>query len=194
VLVAREIAGAFTQKLVDRARSLRIGPGTDPQTQMGPVCGTAQLETVLGYIESGVREGATLLTGGNQLSAGALSEGCFIEPTIFGAVTPQMTIAREEIFGPVLCVMEVDNLEHALEVSNAIEYGLAASIYTRDLAAALRFVEGIEAGLTHINMISAYKEPALPFGGFKQSGHGLPEAGRSGAEFFTDEKAVYIQP
>lgn len=130
-----------------------------------------------------------LSAGGRQL-AGA---GCFIEPTVFGGVTPAMTVAREEIFGPVLCLMPVSGFEEAVRLANDVEFGLSSSVFTRSLDKALSFVERTEVGLTHVNLPTAHKEPQLSFGGIKQSGTGLPEAGKMGIEFFTQHKVVYVQ-
>lgn len=180
---------AFQAKVLERVARLRVGSGLDPATTMGPVCGAAQLRDVMRYIELGQREGATLLAGGRQLAGG----GCFIEPTVFGDVTPAMTIAREEIFGPVLCLMPVSGFEEAVRLANDVEFGLSSSVFTRSLDKALQFVERTEVGLTHVNLPTAHKEPQLSFGGIKQSGTGLPEAGKTGIEFFTQHKVVYVQ-
>ena len=132
---------------------------------------------------------ATLLTGGHQVK----HAGCFIEPTVFTDVTSGMVIAREEIFGPVLCLIKVAGFDEAVKVANDIEFGLSSSVFTGSLEKALRFVEQTEVGLTHVNMPTAHKEPQLSFGGIKYSGTGLPEAGKTGIEFFTRHKVVYIQ-
>ena len=122
-----------------------------------------------------------------------MAHGCFVEPTVFSGVRPQMTIAREEIFGPVLALIRVEDFEEAVATANGIAFGLASSVYTRSLEHALSFVERTEAGLTHVNLPTAHKEPQLPFGGIKASGAGLPEAGSTGLEFFSRHKAVYIK-
>jgi len=188
-IVETAVMPAFQAKVLERVARLRVGSGLDPATTMGPVCGAAQLRDVMRYIELGQREGATLLAGGRQL-AGA---GCFIEPTVFGNVTPAMTIAREEIFGPVLCLMPVSGFEEAVRLANDVEFGLSSSVFTRSLDKALSFVERTEVGLAHVNLPTAHKEPQLSFGGIKQSGTGLPEAGKTGIEFFTQHKVVYVQ-
>jgi aldehyde dehydrogenase (NAD+) len=147
----------------------------------------------LEFIEIGKGEGARLLAGGHRLTGSGYDDGCFIAPTLFDQVRPEMVIAQEEIFGPVLSILEVDDFEEAVAVANGVRYGLASSIFTRDLERAMSFVERTEAGLTHVNLHTALKEPHLPFGGVKESGHGLPEAGRTGIEFFTNHKAVYVK-
>jgi aldehyde dehydrogenase (NAD+) len=193
VVVTADIADALTARIVELSRQLRPGVGLDPATTLGPVCGTEQLENILRYIEIGRAEGATLLAGGHQVIDGALARGCFIAPTVFGDVRPDMRIAQEEIFGPVLSILRVADFEEAVEVANGVEFGLASAVYTNDLKQALTFLERTEAGLAHVNMLTAYKEPQLTFGGIKHSGFGVPEAGRTGIEFFTEHKAVYIK-
>ncbi len=147
----------------------------------------------MSYIELGKQEGARLCRGGTALDDGERARGYYVAPTVFADVTAGMRIAREEIFGPVLSVMSAPDFDGALRLANGTEYGLTASIYTNDLAKAVRFVEEAEVGLCHVNMPTSWKEPQLEFGGVKDSGRGLPEAGRSGALFFTDHKAVYIK-
>jgi aldehyde dehydrogenase (NAD+) len=169
-----------------------MGDGLDPETTMGPVAGEAQLEKILSYIELGKKEGAKLMLGGKKLTGSPYDKGYFIEPTIFGEVKPEMRIAQEEIFGPVILVIVVDSFSEALKVANGVKQGLSSSIYTRDLVRAMEFVKRSEAGLVHVNMPTSFKEPQLSFGGIKLSGYGMPEAGRSGIEFFTQNKSVYI--
>ena len=192
-IVERSVHDAFLEKLLSRVRALRVGRGTDEAATMGPVCGRSQLEGVLKYIAIGKEEGAELRCGGVRLTEAGLERGCFVAPTLFDGVRPDMTIAREEIFGPVLSVMTVDSFDEAVAVTNDVDFGLSASVFTRDVAKSLQFVERAHVGLTHVNIMTAHKEPALCFGGFKCSGAGLPEAGQSGIEFFTEEKVAYIR-
>jgi acyl-CoA reductase-like NAD-dependent aldehyde dehydrogenase len=192
-IVEAPVLDRFLGKVLDRVRAIRVGDGRDPATTMGPVCGEDQLRTVLSYIEKGVKEGAKVLDGGRRILEGALAHGCFIEPTVFAGVRRDMAIAREEIFGPVLAVIRVEDFEEAVAVANEIEFGLASSIYTSSLERALSFAERTDVGLTHVNLPTAHKEPGLPFGGIKASGAGLPEAGQTGIEFFSRHKAVYIK-
>jgi aldehyde dehydrogenase (NAD+) len=131
--------------------------------------------------------------GGRRLTGGAFDRGCFLEPTVFTGVTPGMRIAREEIFGPVLSVIEVADFEEAVAVANDVEFGLASSIYTSDLRRAFTFIERTEVGLAHVNLMTALKEPQLSFGGIKKTRFGVPEAGRTGLEFFTEHKVVYVK-
>jgi len=185
-IVEKTVYEQFVSKVIDRAKSISVGNGRAAETEMGPVCGEKQMNGILGYIETGKREGSTLVCGGYRIEDGHLSKGCFIAPTVFVDVKPAMTVAREEIFGPVLSILCVDSLDDAMLIANDIPYGLSSSIFTRDISSALRFAEESDVGLTHVNLMTAYKEPSLCFGGIKHSGAGLPEAGQAGIEFFTD--------
>jgi acyl-CoA reductase-like NAD-dependent aldehyde dehydrogenase len=193
VIVEAGVYDAFVAKLVAGARNIPVGDGADDSVKMGPVCGKRQYETILKFIEAGKNEGARLATGGSALTDGPHGKGWFIAPTVFADVMPDMLIAKEEIFGPVLSIFKAVDLNEAIRLANNTRYGLASSIYTRDLAKAQRFVAESEAGLCHVNMHTAYKEPQLEFGGVKESARGAPEAGDSGIEFFTRHKAVYLK-
>ena len=192
-IVQKSIAEPFKQAVQEKTEALKLGNGLDPATTMGPVCGTAQLKSILSYIEIGKKEGAHLLSGGEQLLTPPFEQGCYIQPTIFTAVQPEMRIAQEEIFGPVLSIIEVDDFSKAIEVANNVEYGLCSSIFTKDIEKAMQFLEKTEVGLTHVNLITALKEPQYTFGGIKNSGTGIPEAGHTGIEFFTEHKVAYIK-
>lgn len=192
LIVEDEISDELMAKVLERSRTFVPGIGTDPRATMGPVCGQQQLSSVLEHIETAKADRARLVLGGDQCGNDGLEHGCFIMPTIFEGVDEGMRLARDEVFGPVLAVMRVADYEQGLALANATNYGLSSSIFTKDLERALHFVEHSEVGLTHVNVHSAYKEPQLCFGGYKNSGFGLPEAGRAGIEFFQQEKAVYI--
>ena len=192
-LVEKSVLSEFLDLLLSRVGRIVVGKGTDPRTTMGPVCGESQLRNILAGIEKGKAEGARLLVGGGRVGEGDLGRGCFVEPTVFADVRPEMFLAQEEIFGPVLSVMAVDDFDEAVRVANGVRFGLASSIYTRDLRKAMTFAEKTDVGLTHVNMPTAFKEPQLSFGGVKLSGQGTPEAGRSGIEFFTEHKVVYVK-
>lgn len=192
-IVEKSIAAKFKEMAIEEVKKYVIGDGSDPSTTMGPVCGTDQLKSILKYIEIGKKEGANLLYGGKQLTENDMDAGCFIEPTIYENVTSGMTIAREEIFGPVLSIMEVVDFEEAMQVANDVQFGLSSSIFTKDIQKAFQFLDQTEVGLAHVNLMSALKEPQLSFGGIKESGVGLPEAGKTGVEFFTDHKVAYIK-
>jgi len=193
VIVVKKVAKEFTDKLVKATKEIIVGDGFDQNAGMGPVCGTDQFENIMRYIEIGKKEGATLLTGGNIIKNNPFEEGCFIEPTIFSNVKPDMKIAQEEIFGPVLSLIPVENLEEAIAVSNGIIYGLSSSVFTNNLKHAMTFINQTEVGFTHVNLMTSLKEPQLPFGGIKESGVGLPEAGKTGIEFFIKYKSVYMK-
>ncbi|MFP4430707.1 MAG: aldehyde dehydrogenase family protein [Spirochaetaceae bacterium] len=192
VIVEASVAEELTRRILARVAELRVGNGLDESMTMGPVCGIKQVETISGYLEIGRKEGAIVAAGGERLSGPEYDRGCFIAPTVFTEVTPEMTIAREEIFGPVLAVIPVSGFEEAVTVANNVDFGLTSSVYTRDLAKAMRFVDRIETGMVHVNIMTAHREPAFSFGGVKDSGFGLPEAGQSGIEFFTEHKVVYV--
>ena len=193
VIVEAPTYERFVEQLTARTRAFKVGDGSDESIEMGPLCGAQQYETVVKYIALGKAEGARLCAGGQALTEGQLARGYFIAPTLFAEVKPEMRIAQEEVFGPVLTVLKADDFDHALRLANDVVFGLASSIYTNDLAKAQRFVAGSDVGLCHVNLSTAYKEPQLEFGGIKESGRGSPEAGESGVEFFTRHKAVYLK-
>jgi len=189
VLLHRKIADAFLGMLTKRADSMSVGDGLSETTDMGPVAGPQQHHDVTAAIRQAVSDGARLAAGDG---AGALpSDGYFVRPTVLTGVTPQMPAFRDEIFGPVLAVCEFTSLTDALALANDSMYGLSSAIYTTSRATSEAYVDGIEAGLAHVNVHTGYKEPSLPFGGVKQSGAGLPENSETGLEFFVDRKAVY---
>ena len=190
-IVIEEVAEVFTKKVLERVRAIRVGDGRG-DVDMGPVCGSDQLETIMGYIDIGQGEGAELVEGGQRLTDSGLDRGCFVAPTVFAGVKSEMRIAQEEIFGPVLSVMAARNFDEALEIANQVEFGLTSSIFTRDISRAFQFLDQSEVGLTHVNMMTAYREPQLSFGGVKSSGHGIPESGKTGIEFFTEHKVAFI--
>ena len=193
VVVEKAVAEELSGRIVARVKAMRVGNGMDAGVNLGPVCGTQQLEDVLRYIDVGRKEGATVACGGRRVTEGAMAKGCFIEPTVFTGVQRTMRIAQDEIFGPVLSIMVAEDFDAACDIANDVVYGLSSSIYTRDLAKAHSFAERSEVGMTHVNMHTALKEPQFSFGGVKQSGAGLPEAGRTGIEFFTEHRVVYIK-
>jgi aldehyde dehydrogenase (NAD+) len=193
VIVEKAVLPEFLDRLVALVKKIVVGKGADLKTTMGPVCGEHQLKNIMAGIEQGKTEGAKLILGGSRILEGDLAHGCFVEPTIFTDVNPDMFIAREEIFGPVLSILAVANFEEAVSLANNVRFGLSSAIYTKDLQKALTFVEQTDVGLTHVNLPTALKEPQLSFGGIKLSGHGIPEAGQTGIEFFTEHKVVYIK-
>jgi acyl-CoA reductase-like NAD-dependent aldehyde dehydrogenase len=192
-IVEAPIYDAFVEALVGRTRRLKVGNGMDPGVDIGPAVDEAQLSTDLKYIEIGKREAGTPRIGGNRLTGGAYDKGFFVEPTIFADVTEEMTIAREEIFGPVLAVMRAKDFEDALRIANNIPLGLSASIQTTNVSRVFEFVNRMEAGLLTVNLPSAGVEYQLPFGGTKESSFGSKEQGPAALEFYSDYKTVYLK-
>ena len=191
-VVVNEIADEFVERLATRARSMRIGNGADPNTEMGPSVDESQFKTVLQYIDIGREDDATLVCGGSRATGNGLDKGYFVEPTVFDRVTPDMRIAREEIFGPVLSVLRVKNFDEAMQVANDCEYGLSSSIFTNDAACIFRFIDEIETGMTHINSPTTGGEAHIPFGGIKGTGIGDREQGSTALDFYTELKVVYV--
>jgi aldehyde dehydrogenase (NAD+) len=192
VIVQRSIADEFTSRLLEATAHVQIGDGLDPAVEMGPLVNRERVKAVHRYTEIGLSEGATLLAGGEPLTAGAYAEGAFYPPTIFGQVTPSMRIAREEVFGPFLALMSVDSYEEAVAVANATAYGLSTALFTRDASLTLRAVRDIEAGLIFVNAASTESEIHLPFGGMKTSGNGHRELGRKAVEECSEVKSVFL--
>jgi betaine-aldehyde dehydrogenase len=190
VFVQDGIRDAFVERLVARTRAIRLGDPLQPETQMGPMISAAHLEKVLTYVKAGEAEGAKLLTGGRRVTDGALARGYFIEPAIFDACRDDMTIVREEVFGPLLSVLSFDTEEEAIGRANATPFGLAAGVMTRDLSRAHRAAAALEAGVVWINSYNM-TPVVMPFGGSKQSGIGR-ENGLAALDFYTERKSVYV--
>ncbi|HET7565425.1 MAG TPA: aldehyde dehydrogenase family protein, partial [Gemmatimonadaceae bacterium] len=189
LLVEAPVREELQQKILERAKRMVAGDPLNPKTRLGAIVSKKQMERVLGYIESGKREGATLLTGGERTPVNG--KGYFVQPTIFGDVQSDMTIAREEIFGPVLAMMTFeDGVAGATELANQTIYGLAAGIWTRDIKKALRTASAVRAGTVWINTYNMY-DAASPFGGFKQSGFGR-DLGMQALEGYTQVKSVWV--
>jgi acyl-CoA reductase-like NAD-dependent aldehyde dehydrogenase len=191
ILLQKGIAAEFTKEFVARAKALKVGNGLDESIEVGPQVNGAQIETSTKYVEIAVKEGAEILTGGRALTGGAYANGTFFEPTVFGGVTPTMRIAREEVFGPVVSLIEFDTFEQAIEIANSIEYGLSTALYTKDVNRAFTAIRDLEAGITYINAPTIGAEVHLPFGGVKQTGNGHRE-GLGAIDFFTTWKSVYV--
>jgi aldehyde dehydrogenase (NAD+) len=191
-IVINDIADEFVERVAKRAGSMRIGDGMDPETEMGPSVDGNQFKTVLKYIDIGLEDGATMVCGGSPASGKGLEKGYFVKPTVFDHVTPDMRIAREEIFGPVLSVLRVKDFDEAMQVANDTEYGLSSSIFSNDAARIFRFVDEIETGMTHINSPTTGGEAHIPFGGIKGTGIGDREQGSTALDFYTDLKVVYV--
>lgn len=193
VIIQSGIYDAFKEKLLEKIAQLSVGDGMRAGTWMGPCASESQLKTVLSYIEKGKAEGATLLYGGRRLTENGLEHGFFVEPTVFENVTSDMTIAQQEIFGPVLALIKVETLEQAIGLANDVQYGLSASIFTQNIGSILAFIGDIEAGLVRVNAESAGVELQAPFGGMKQSSSHSREQGQAAIEFFTSIKTVFIK-
>jgi acyl-CoA reductase-like NAD-dependent aldehyde dehydrogenase len=191
ILLQKGIARKFTNEFVARARALKIGNGLDESVQVGPQVNKSQIETSAKYVEIASSDGGKILCGGHALSNAAYAKGTFFEPTVVGGVTPTMRIAREEVFGPVVSLLEFDTFEDAIEIANSIDYGLSTALYTKDVNRAFTAIRDLEAGITYINAPTIGAEVHLPFGGVKHTGNGHRE-GNGAIDFFTTWKAVYV--
>jgi len=192
LIVHRDVAKKVTDALVERAQKIKIGDGLDESVEMGPLINQTAREKVMRYIEIGAQEGARLRTGGAIYDSGDCANGYFFQPTIFDQVKPHMRIAQEEIFGPVLSIIEISSFEEAINVLNGTAYGLSSSIYTNDVTRAFRAMRDIEAGITYINGPTIGAEVHLPFGGVKDTGNGHREAGTTVYDIFTEWKSIYV--
>ncbi|ADP79466.1 aldehyde dehydrogenase [Pseudofrankia inefficax] len=191
VVVPANRADDYAQALAATMSALNVGDPTDPATEMGPLVARRQQERVRHYIDTGVREGATLVTGGSDLPAG-VERGWYVRPTVLGAVHPSMTVAREEIFGPVIVVIPYRDDEEAIRIANDSAYGLAGSVFTTDKARGLDVASKVRTGTFGINQ-GYSMDPAAPFGGVKASGYGR-ELGREGLEAYLDVKSISVGP
>ncbi|HEY0755796.1 MAG TPA: aldehyde dehydrogenase family protein [Ktedonobacteraceae bacterium] len=191
VIVHKAVRQQLLERLVPRIEQLRLGNGLDESVDVGPVINAAQLEKIHSYIAIGQDEGATLLTGGAIVSEGELASGHFYRPTLFANVTPDMRLAQEEIFGPVLSVIEVDSFEEAIRTNNATRYGLSSAIYTQSSNNVERAKRDLTTGIIYINSGTTGAEIQFPFGGTRGTGNGHREAGLAGLDVFTEWKVVY---
>ena len=182
----------FLSRLVDRARTLRLGDGRQEGTDVGPLINEGAVEKVERYVDIGQGEGADLLCGGRRAAGDGLGRGFFFEPTIFARVRAGMRLEQEEIFGPVLSVIRVRTVDEAFAVNNDVRYGLSSSVYTRDVNVAMRALNELDTGITYINAPTIGAEAHLPFGGVKQTGNGHREGGWEVYEFFSETKVGYL--
>jgi acyl-CoA reductase-like NAD-dependent aldehyde dehydrogenase len=189
LLVDRSIKAEFIAKVAARAKKMAPGDPMDPRTRLGAISSKRQLENDLRYIDIARREGATLLAGGERADIGT-GKGYFLQPTVFADVTPEMTIAREEIFGPVLAAIEFGDVDEAIARANQSTYGLAAAVWTRDIKKAHYVARKLQAGTVWINTYNVY-DTAAPFGGYKQSGFGR-EMSLHALEHYTQVKSVWV--
>jgi len=193
VIVERKVLEPFTERLVARAKALKVGNGLTPGTDMGPAVSHTQLEGNLAYVDIALKEGAKLVCGGQRLTDGELARGWFMQPTVLADVKPGTRIACEEVFGPVVAVIAVEDFDEAIRVANGVDVGLSASVVTRDLKKAMVYAERIEAGVVKVNQISTGLALQAPFGGVKKSStDSFKEQGAGAVDFYTKLKTVYL--
>jgi acyl-CoA reductase-like NAD-dependent aldehyde dehydrogenase len=192
LVIHEKVYEPFVEAFVARVKSLVVGDGLKPETQVGPSNSEAQLQTVMKYVKIGLEEGATLATGGHRLDQGPYAKGFFHEPTVFVDVDPKMRIAREEIFGPVVSVMRCASLDEAIAIGNGVDYGLSASVYTQDINHAFQAMRDLYTGIFYVNAPTIGAEVHLPFGGTKNTGNGHREAGGAALDVFSEWKSIYI--
>jgi acyl-CoA reductase-like NAD-dependent aldehyde dehydrogenase len=193
VIIEKQVAAAFVEKLIEKAKAIKVGNGLHEGVTMGPAVNEQEFNGNLEYLDIAQKEGAKLAWGGKRLTDGDLQHGYFMEPAILTGVTPDMRIAKEEVFGPVVAVIEVENFEEAMSVANGVDVGLSASIVTRDLKKAMVYSERIQAGVVKINQISTGLALQAPFGGVKKSStDSFKEQGTIALDFYTRIKTVYL--
>jgi len=192
-IVERSAYEPLVERLVAKTRALKVGNGLETGIDIGPAVDETQLKTDLDYIGIAQREGAKLLCGGQRLTGGAYDKGFFIEPTLFGGVTPEMRIAQEEVFGPVLALMVAEDFDDAMRLANGVRFGLSAAIISNDISRVHQFINRIEAGLITVNLPTAGVEYQLPFGGTKESSFGMREQGPLALDFYTESRTVYLK-
>jgi acyl-CoA reductase-like NAD-dependent aldehyde dehydrogenase len=192
VLVDERVYDELQKRLVARAEAMRIGPGWEDDTDLGPVINRAAIDKIHAYTKIGTDEGARLLTGGEIATGAELAKGFFYRPTVFAEVDPQMRIAQEEIFGPTTALIRVRDFDEAIRVANGIRYGLSSSIFTQDVNRAFRAMRDLQAGITYVNAGTTGAEVHLPFGGTKDTGNGHREAGQAALDVFTEWKSIYV--
>ncbi|HLB23800.1 MAG TPA: aldehyde dehydrogenase family protein, partial [Dehalococcoidia bacterium] len=192
LLLQESIKDEFMAKLQAFTKTVKVGSPDDPTTTMGPVINEQQLEKVVRYVQVGQEEGAKMLCGGGRLTGDAYDKGLFVQPTIFDNVKNDMTIAREEIFGPVLSVLTFKDADEALRLANDTIYGLASAVWTKNIDTAFKMAKGIQAGTVWVNSYHSAGLPFMPYGGYKQSGVGR-ELGHEGLDEYMETKAIQIK-
>ncbi|MBA2519469.1 MAG: aldehyde dehydrogenase family protein [Chloroflexia bacterium] len=193
-IVERSLSERFTDLLSSKIASLRVGDPLGSDTQIGPLIDDEAADRVAAEVKSAKDDGSDLLVGGGRLTDNGRGDGAFVAPALFAGVDPDSRLGQEELFGPVLGVIPVDSVDEAIAVANRVRYGLSASLFTRDLGKALHFVQGIQAGIVHVNSETAGAEPQVPFGGMKGSSSYSREQGKAARDFYTQIKTVYIDP
>jgi alpha-ketoglutaric semialdehyde dehydrogenase len=192
LIVHDEVRSEFTDRLLERVGGMKVGNGLDPDVELAPVINEQQKNRVLEYISVGQQEGAKVLTGGEELTGGDYENGYFLSPTVFDNMTPEMRIAKEEIFGPVTGIMKVESVEEAIAVANGTNYGLSCAIYTHNITNVFKAVQQLEFGVVYVNAPTIGAEIQVPFGGMKNTGNGHREAGPQAMDEFTEWKTVGI--
>jgi acyl-CoA reductase-like NAD-dependent aldehyde dehydrogenase len=192
LIAHRSIVDELTERIVARTKELVVGNGLEPNAQMGPSINQMQLDKVMSYVQIGKEEGATLLLGGERLTGEGYDNGFFHQPTIFGNVTPNMRLAQEEIFGPVLSIITFDTLEEAIDIANNVAYGLSSAIYTNNVNNAFQAMRDLYTGIVYVNAPTIGAEIHLPFGGTKGTGNGHREAGTQVLDIFSEWKSIYV--
>jgi aldehyde dehydrogenase (NAD+) len=187
-VVHEKVIQKFTQLVVEKAKALKVGPGIEASTNMGPSVDKSQFDTVLSYIKVAKEEGAKLACGGNRIG----DKGFFCEPTVFIAVKRDMRIAQEEVFGPVLAILSAADFDEAIDIANDVPFGLSSSLFTNDMTKVFQYNERIETGITHVNSATVGGEAQMPFGGMKATGVGQREAGTLAIDFYSEWKSVYV--
>ncbi len=192
VIVHKDVKSELEQRLLEEMKGLTIGDGLDESVKVGPVVNKKALEKIDGYVKIGQEEGARLLAGGKILDEGELAAGCYYEPTLFTDVKWDSRIAQEEIFGPVISLIEVDSLDEAIEVNNSVKYGLSSSIFTQDVNKVFRAQRDLDTGIVYVNAGTTGAEIHLPFGGTKGTGNGHRDSGVAALDVFTEWKSIYV--
>jgi aldehyde dehydrogenase (NAD+) len=192
VIVEEDVYDRFMTELIERTSKLIIGDGLDASMDIAPLASQNQKDKVLEYIGIGTEEGAELAFGGRNMTGGEFDEGYYVEPAVFTGVTPDMRIAQEEIFGPVLTVFKAKDLKEAIGIANSVEFGLSSSVYTKDITKAYEYINTVETGMVHVNASTLGGEVHLPFGGLNSSGVGQREQGTAAVDFFSEVITVYI--
>jgi acyl-CoA reductase-like NAD-dependent aldehyde dehydrogenase len=191
VLAHREVYHSFVERLAAKASAIRLGDPRDPVTEMGPMVSLGQLERALGFVSRAIDDGAKLVVGGERDTEGANGEGFFLRPTIFSDVRVGSELEQEEVFGPVLACVAVDDLDHAVRIANGVRYGLAAGVWTRDTALAHRVAKRLRAGVVWLNTYDQF-DTAAPFGGYKESGWGRDLSAQA-FDTYTQSKCVWTK-
>ena len=191
-IVHKNVKDEVIERLLKAMDQLTIGDGLDPNVKVGPVVNKAALEKINHYVQIGKQQGATLLRGGKILEKIPFDKGFYFEPTLFADVTPDMIIAQEEIFGPVVSIIEVDSLEQAIEVNNGVKFGLSSSIFSQDVNTIFKAQHLLDTGIVYVNAGTTGAEIHLPFGGTKGTGNGHRDSGQAALDVYTEWKSIYV--